>query len=180
MSQSKIQLKATRADSISFTNNMQGSGQLKLGFKYSYNLRHAAPGVARGEVTITAEDKEAPEKLSITVKQSGIFALPTDINREEAHLETFKILFPYTSATLTEETPVNMYMRLMQPLICLYLLFAIFIFPFLFVIFYKCLLCAVDRFNNGFINFGKPSKLRCSCAEGRTCGGHVRIKRARR
>ena len=106
MSQSKIQLKATRADSISFTNNMQGSGQLKLGFKYSYNLRHAAPGVARGEVTITAEDKESPEKLSITVKQSGIFALPTDINREEAHLETFKILFPYTSATLTAVTSV--------------------------------------------------------------------------
>ncbi len=106
MSQSKIQLKATRADSISFTNNMQGSGQLKLGFKYSYNLRHAAPGVARGEVTITAEDKEAPEKLSITVKQSGIFALPPDMNREEAHLETFRILFPYTSATLTAVTSV--------------------------------------------------------------------------
>lgn len=106
MSQSKIQLKATRADSISFQNNMQGSGQLKLGFKYSYNLRHAAPGVARGEVTITAEDKESPEKLSITVKQSGIFALSPDINREEAHLETFKILFPYTSATLTAVTSV--------------------------------------------------------------------------
>ena len=104
MSQSKIQLKATRADSISFVNNMQGSGQLKLGFKYSYNLRHAAPGMARGEVTITAEDKDAPDKLSITVKQSGIFALPTDINREEAHLETFRILFPYTSATLTAVT----------------------------------------------------------------------------
>ena len=104
MSQSKIQLKATRADSISFTNNMQGSGQLKLGFKYSYNLRHAAPGVARGEVTITAEDKESPEKLSVTVKQSGIFALPPEMPREEAHLETFRILFPYTSATLTAVT----------------------------------------------------------------------------
>ena len=101
MSQSKIQLKATRADSISFVNNMQGSGALKLGFKYSYNLRHAAPGVARGEVTITAEDKEAPEKLSITVKQSGIFALPPEMPREDAHLETFRILFPYASATLT-------------------------------------------------------------------------------
>lgn len=106
MSQSKIQLKATRADHIEFKNNMQGSGQLKLGFKYSYNLRHAAPGVARGEVTITAEDKEAPEKLSITVKQSGIFALPADMNREDAHLETFRILFPYTSATLTAVTSV--------------------------------------------------------------------------
>lgn len=106
MSQSKIQLKATRADHISFTNNMQGSGQLKLGFKYSYNLRHAAPGVARGEVSITAEDKEAPEKLSITVKQSGIFALPADMPREEAHLETFKILFPHASATLTAVTSI--------------------------------------------------------------------------
>ena len=106
MSQSKIQLKATRADSISFTNNMQGSGQLKIGFKYSYNLRHAAPGVARGEVTITAEDKEAPDKLSITVKQSGIFALPPEMPREEAHLETFRILFPYASATLTATTSI--------------------------------------------------------------------------
>lgn len=106
MSQSKIQLKATRADHISFTNNMQGSGQLKLGFKYSYNLRHAAPGVARGEVSITAEDKEAPDKLSITVKQSGIFALPPEMPREEAHLETFKILFPHASATLTAVTSV--------------------------------------------------------------------------
>lgn len=106
MSQSKIQLKATRADSISYHNNMQGSGQLKLGFKYSYNLRHAAAGVARGEVSITAEDKEAPEKLSITVKQSGIFELPPDMPREEAHLETFKILFPHASATLTAVTSV--------------------------------------------------------------------------
>ena len=106
MSQSKIQLKATRADSISFVNNMQGSGQLKLGFKYSYNLRHAAPGMARGEVTITAEDKDAPDKLSITVKQSGIFELPPEMPRETAHLETFKILFPYTSATLTAITSV--------------------------------------------------------------------------
>ena len=106
MSQSKIQLKATRADSISFVNNMQGSGQLKLGFKYSYNLRHAAPGMARGEVTITAEDKDAPDKLSITVKQSGIFELPPEMSRETAHLETFKILFPYTSATLTAITSV--------------------------------------------------------------------------
>lgn len=106
MSQSKIQLKATRADSIEFRNNMQGSGQLKLGFKYSYNLRHAAPGVARGDVSITAEDKDAPDKLSITVKQSGIFALPPDMPREEAHLETFRILFPYASATLTAVTSV--------------------------------------------------------------------------
>ena len=106
MSQSKIQLKATRADSISYVNNMQGSGQLKLGFKYSYNLRHAAPGMARGEISITAEDKEAPDKLSITVKQSGIFALPPEMPREEAHLETFRILFPYASATLTATTSI--------------------------------------------------------------------------
>ena len=106
MSQSKIQLKATRADHIDFKNNMQGPGQLKLGFKYSYNLRHAAPGVARGEVIITAEDKDAPDKLSITVKQSGIFALPPEMSREEAHLETFRILFPHASATLTATTSI--------------------------------------------------------------------------
>ncbi len=106
MSQSKIQLKATRADHIEFCNNMQGSGQLKLGFKYSYNLRHAAPGMAKGEISITAEDKEAPEKLSVTVKQSGIFALPPEMPRDEAHLETFKILFPYASATLTAVTSI--------------------------------------------------------------------------
>lgn len=106
MSQSKIQLKATRADHIEFCNNMQGSGQLKLGFKYSYNLRHAAPGMAKGEISITAEDKEAPEKLSVTVKQSGIFSLPPEMPRDEAHLETFKILFPYASATLTAVTSI--------------------------------------------------------------------------
>ena len=106
MSQSKIQLKATRADHIEFRNNMQGSGQLKLGFKYSYNLRHAAPGMAKGEISITAEDKEAPEKLSVTVKQSGIFALPPEMPRDEAHLETFKILFPHAAATLTAVTSI--------------------------------------------------------------------------
>ena len=106
MSQSKIQLKATRADHIEFKNNMQGPGQLKLGFKYSYNLRHAAPGIARGEVIITAEDKDAPDKLSVTVKQSGIFALPPEMSREDAHLETFRILFPYASATLTATTSI--------------------------------------------------------------------------
>ncbi len=106
MSNSKIQLKATRAESIEFKNNMQGSGQLKIGFKYSYNLRHGAPGMARGEVCITAEDKEAPEKLSVTVRQSGIFELPADMPREDAHLETFRILFPHASATLTAVTSI--------------------------------------------------------------------------
>ena len=106
MSQSKIQLKATRADHISFTNNMQGSGQLGLGFKYSYNLRHAAPGMARGDIMITAEDKEAPDKLSVTVKQSGIFELPPEMSREDAHLETFRILFPHAAATLTATTSI--------------------------------------------------------------------------
>lgn len=106
MSQSKIQLKATRADQIEFRNKMQGSGQLKIGFKYSYNLRHAAPGMAKGEISITAEDKETPDILSITVKQSGIFALPPDMPRDEAHLETFKILFPHASATLTAVTSI--------------------------------------------------------------------------
>ncbi len=106
MSNSKIQLKATRAESIEFKNNMQGSGQLKIGFKYSYNLRHGAPGMARGEVHITAEDKESPEKLSVSVRQSGIFELPADMPREEAHLETFRILFPYASATLTAVTSI--------------------------------------------------------------------------
>ena len=70
------------------------------------NLRHAAPGIARGEVIITAEDKDAPDKLSITVKQSGIFALPPEMSREDAHLETFRILFPYASATLTATTSI--------------------------------------------------------------------------
>ncbi len=106
MANSKIQLKATRAESIEFKNNMQGSGQLKIGFKYSYNLRHGAPGMARGEVVITAEDKDAPDMLSVTVRQSGIFELPADMNREEAHLETFRILFPYASATLTAVTSI--------------------------------------------------------------------------
>lgn len=106
MSQSKIQLKATRADHISFTNNMQGSGQLGLGFKYSYNLRHAAPGMARGDIMITAEDKKAPDKLSVTVKQSGIFELPPEMSREDAHLETFRILFPHAAATLTATTSI--------------------------------------------------------------------------
>ncbi|MGM9642897.1 MAG: hypothetical protein ACI3XI_06780 [Eubacteriales bacterium] len=106
MSNTKIQLKATRVESIEYKNNMQGSGQLKIGFKYSYNLRHGVPGMARGEVSITAEDKEAPDMLSVTVRQSGIFELPGDMDREQAHLETFRILFPHAAATLTAVTSI--------------------------------------------------------------------------
>ena len=107
MSQSKIQLKATRAENVSFVNALTTAGHLKLGFKYSYNLRHGVPGTAKGEISITAEDKDAPDKFVITVKQTGVFALPTDLPREQAHLETFKILFPHAAATLTAVSSVS-------------------------------------------------------------------------
>jgi preprotein translocase subunit SecB len=98
--ESKFQLRAARAESISFTNHTQGNGTLKLGFKYRYNLHHISPGVARGELTLTAEDKEHPEQFSLTVTETGIFSLPPDMDRERAHVESFGMLFPHTSATV--------------------------------------------------------------------------------
>lgn len=99
--ESKLQLKAVRAESISFVNRLKSPSTLKLGFKYKYNLSHISPGVARGEMTLIAEDKENPAEFSLSVTELGVFSVPTGADRERAHVESFSLMFPHTAALVT-------------------------------------------------------------------------------
>ena len=63
----KIEIKAVRADEISFVNRIEPGETIQLGFKYSYNILYSGRNSSRAETTQTAESKTSPDKLRLNV-----------------------------------------------------------------------------------------------------------------
>ena len=93
-----VELKMIKADEISFVNRQQNSNRISLTFKYNHQLRYPAAGIAHAELSVSAEDKESPEKFSLKLVQTGVFTVPADMSREEAHVATFNEMYPYMAA----------------------------------------------------------------------------------
>lgn len=93
-----IELKAIKADEVSFVNRMPAGSRITLSFRYNHQLRYPAAGVAHAELSVAAEDKEAPDKFKLKLVQTGVFTVPTDMSREEIHVATFGEMYPYMAA----------------------------------------------------------------------------------
>ncbi len=98
ISEIKIEIKAVKADEVSFVNRIEPGETIQLGFKYTYNILYSGGTGGRAEMTLTAESKTSPEKFRLKVTESGIFACPPGLPREQVHVATFKALFPYAKA----------------------------------------------------------------------------------
>lgn len=107
MSEKDVELKVVKADEVSFVNRLEPSQTIKLTFKYAHNLRYPAPGIARAEMTLTAEDREKPENFRLRVVQVGVFSCPADMSREDIHVRTFKELFPFARALAASVTAAS-------------------------------------------------------------------------
>ncbi len=97
---SKLVLHDTRTEEISFVSRPSANKKLKLKFSFKHELRYVAPGLARAELTVTAdpETKEDGSEFGLKIKQVGIFSHPSDMPREVIHTESFGELFPYAGA----------------------------------------------------------------------------------
>lgn len=98
MEKARIEIKAVKADNITFINKLEPGKTISLSFKYTYNIIYSGGGGGRAELTLTAENKTSPDSFKLSVTETGIFTCPADMPRETVHIMTFRALFPYAKA----------------------------------------------------------------------------------
>ncbi|MGN0453279.1 MAG: protein-export chaperone SecB [Ruminococcus sp.] len=101
------ELKAFTASDISFTNRLDPNVQIKIGNKFSYNVRYPSDNtqnVCRGELEVEVGDTSKENKLNVKVTLVGIFAYNPEATRELIHTESFKMLYPHARALVTTVT----------------------------------------------------------------------------
>ena len=98
------ELKGYKVDRCDFVNKINGAQKIELTHKYSYNVGYAANNTCKGEFTAEVMDKEAPDRFSITVVLTGMFATAPGTAKEVLHLQTYDALFPYVKSFVTSFT----------------------------------------------------------------------------
>ncbi len=93
-----IEIKAVKADEVSFTNKLEPGETIRLGFKYNFNIVYSGGDTGRGQMTLIAENTESPEKFSLKITESGIFNVTNGSQREAVHVAAFRAIFPYAKA----------------------------------------------------------------------------------
>ncbi len=102
---SNVNLQGYKIDKIDFVNLLENGAKIKLGNKYSYNVRYAKENnIARGEFDIEVHDQNDPDKFKIHIILVGIFRYDPAVKKEEIHADTFKAIFPYAKCFITTVT----------------------------------------------------------------------------
>lgn len=93
-----VEIKAVKADEISFVNKLEPGETIRLGFKYNFNIMYSGGEAGRAQMTLIAENTEAPEKFSLKITESGAFVVKEGSQREAVHIAAFHAIFPYAKA----------------------------------------------------------------------------------
>lgn len=95
------QLKAYKVSEIVFNNNIQGTVQLKLSNKVTYNVKYNSGHFCEGSMCVEVFDKNNFDALNVKVTVSGMFEIEDGAEKELIHVETFKELFPFAKMLIT-------------------------------------------------------------------------------
>ncbi len=101
------ELKAYTFSDIDFTNRLDPNVQIKIGNKFSYNVKYpsdSSNNICRGELEVEVGDTSKDSKLNLKVTLVGILAYNPAEKRELIHTESFKILYPLARAMVTTIT----------------------------------------------------------------------------
>ncbi len=96
-----VELKMYRAKEISFFNKVENGTKIEFENKYSYNVSYGQNNMCKGELSISACAKEAPDKFGVKVIMEGVFRFDEGEKREKIHVASFKELFPYAKALIS-------------------------------------------------------------------------------
>jgi preprotein translocase subunit SecB len=99
-----LKLNAYKIEQFDFINKIKANTKIELKNSYSYNVRYTNQNICEGKFTVTIEDKEDPESFSIKLILAGIFSFGEGLEREVIHIQTYKELFPYARAIITNIT----------------------------------------------------------------------------
>lgn len=99
-------LKAYKVSNIDLKNKLPGATKLQLKNQYSHNVKYGKENTCEGILTVNINDKNAElnGNFGISVTIQGIFQWQGELDKEKIHIETFKNLFPYARALITNLT----------------------------------------------------------------------------
>ncbi len=101
-----VELTNVSASELSFINKIEKARNVELQNTYSYSVKYANNNTCVGEMSISVEDKEEPEKFNIKANVIGIFKILSDAEKQVLHVETFNALFPYAKSMVTNLTTI--------------------------------------------------------------------------
>lgn len=98
---SELIFKGWHAEELSFQNKMKPGMRVQLEHKFQYNVKYLGSNVCRCEMTLDAKDKESPDSFGIHAVVIGIFTYSDTLTKEAIHIQTYKELFPFARALLS-------------------------------------------------------------------------------
>lgn len=101
---SNVVLKGQKVQEVEFVSKLENGTKVELETKYSYNVSYSNTNMCRGEVSVIMSDKKTPDKFKIKVVLLGVFSFKQGVPKETIHVETYKELFPYVRAFVTNLT----------------------------------------------------------------------------
>ena len=99
-----LSLKAQKVEEVQFVNKIRANTKIELKNGYAYNVRYTNQNLCEGKLTVTISDKNNPDSFSLKLILAGIFEYNADVEREVLHVQTYKELFPYARAYITNLT----------------------------------------------------------------------------
>lgn len=99
-----LKLNAYKIEEVNFVNKVKGNVKIELKNSYSYNVRYTNNNICEGRFTVNIVDKANPEAFSVTLVLAGIFSFADGMERELIHIQTYRELFPYARAFVTNIT----------------------------------------------------------------------------
>ena len=101
---SNVSFKSFRATQIEFVNKHENGTRIEFETTYTYNVKYNQNNLCMGEFTVEVFDKNNKEKFRIKAVMCGIFSYKPDVKKELLHVETFKEVFPYARAMISNLT----------------------------------------------------------------------------
>ncbi|MBR0235035.1 MAG: protein-export chaperone SecB [Clostridia bacterium] len=100
----RTNLKGFNVSDVKVINHLAPGVKISLKNNYNYNMHPINDTTCVGEFTVNVTDSESEDKLSVTVKCTGLFEHSKEKNQTEIHVESMAEMFPYVKsfvATLT-------------------------------------------------------------------------------
>ena len=104
-----VELKHYRINSLNMVNVPRQSAKMQLENKYSYNVKYSNNNTCLGELSVTISDKASPELFTVKFVVAGIFNITEHGAKDKyaVHYESFRTLFAYAQAALTQITALS-------------------------------------------------------------------------
>jgi preprotein translocase subunit SecB len=99
-----LPLLSYRVTDLSFHNALKDPAHIQISLQMGYHLQHLPAGAMRGEMKMTLSDRNDPDAFTVKATLVGIFRAPDTMEREAAHKESFRVLFPYLRALVSTVT----------------------------------------------------------------------------